>query len=90
MTQLTRKMNYSNSYIEKSRKQSYREVIILENLNKKTEAKLGDKVLSRTGENATNDNGLRLIQLRESDEKNELKIMNGIFSQPCMNKYTWT
>lgn len=63
-----------------------REVIILGDLNGRTGSKLGDKVVGRFGENVTNDNGLRLIQLCE---QNELRITNGFFQHPMIHKYTW-
>ena len=67
-------------------KQNY-EIIIAGDLNGRVGKRENDKTVGRFGEQISNDNGERLIDLCEL---NDLKITNGFFEHKNIRKYTWT
>ncbi|XP_049778037.1 uncharacterized protein LOC126175324 [Schistocerca cancellata] len=63
-----------------------REIIIAGDFNSRTGSKIGNKIIGPFGENVTNDNGNRLIDICE---QNSLKILNGFYQHKEIHKYTW-
>ena len=64
-----------------------REVIILGDLNARTGTRTNDKIIGPYGENTTNENGNRLIEMCR---QNSLRILNGYFKHKEIHTYTWT
>ena len=62
------------------------EIILMGDLNGRTGRKVKDKVVGQYGEDVTNDNGTRLIQLCQ---QYDLKIQNGFFQHKEIHKFTW-
>lgn len=51
-----------------------RDIVILGNLNSRTETRTSSRVIGQSGKNVVNDNGHKLIRFYE---QNELNVMNG-------------
>lgn len=64
-----------------------KELIIAGDLNGRVGRKENDSVIGRFGEEITNDNGERVIEICEL---NDLKVTNGFFRHKDIHRYTWT
>lgn len=64
-----------------------RKIIILGGLNSRTDRKKDNKIVGQFGEDQSNDNENRLIEMCE---QNDLKILNGYFQHRSIHKFTWT
>jgi len=63
------------------------ELIIAGDLNGRTGKRMNDSTVGPYGEDLTNENGERLIELCEF---NNLRITNGFYRHKDIHKYTWT
>lgn len=63
-----------------------KEIILLGDFNGRVGKKIKDPIVGRHGEEVTNDNGDRLIELCSAFS---LKILNGFFPHKNVHKYTW-
>ncbi|XP_030747932.1 craniofacial development protein 2-like [Sitophilus oryzae] len=64
-----------------------KELIIAGDLNGREGRKENDSAIGRFGEEITNDNGERVIEICQL---NDLKVTNGFFRHKDIHRYTWT
>jgi endonuclease/exonuclease/phosphatase family metal-dependent hydrolase len=64
-----------------------RELVLIGDFNTRTGHSSNSLIIGRFGEEESNDNGARLIDLCE---QNTLKIANGFFQHEEIYKFTWT
>ena len=64
-----------------------RELVLIGDFNARTGRRNSSNIIGRFGEEDSNDNGARLIDLCE---QNSLKVKNGFFQYKEIHKFTWT